>query len=93
MNKQKRWEDINDYVKDMTCVISEEWGEAVKALNDWRFGKGVIETAIIELTQTAYPLTELVVMLNKFKNGEPVNPMPPPDDSLDRTMTEAEKEK
>ena len=92
MNKQKEWEDINDYVKDMVCVISEEWGEAVKACNDWRFGKDVIDKAIVELIQTAYPLTELVVMLNKFKNGEPVNPIPPPNDSLQETKTEVKTE-
>lgn len=71
MNKQKCSTDVNDYLKDMICCISEEWGEAVKAMNNYRFGKGdmTLTEAYVEVTHITPLILELFNYL-RVNKGE-----------------------
>lgn len=67
MTQQKKCVDVNDALKDLVCAVSEEWGEAVKAINNYRFGKGTSIDALDELAQTFPPMVELYNVLRREK--------------------------
>ncbi len=67
---------------ELMAVISEEWGECIKELNDynWKEEKRTIKTlenSILELNQMYSPMYELQglleVMITRKKNSETLN--------------------
>lgn len=62
---------------ELISIIAEEWGEAIKEINDYNWkGKDIknLENAIKELDQMYSPMFELTgmleVMIKQKRNGE-----------------------